>query len=110
MLDFLSHLSIVVNCGIIYFTSSRYREYFIQDSKKSQVCIGPTNQASLCTEMTANQKLFADKIGFLLFVIATEHIVAFLKIMYVKLNQEFDEFAIQEINEDRINAILTKKY
>jgi len=106
MLEFLSHLSIVVNCGIIYFTSRRYREYFINNPKEStQVCIG-TGDMQMCVKMTEDKKLFTETISFLLFVIAIEHIVSFLKIMYVKLVSEFDENVTQEIHEDRINSII----
>lgn len=40
-LDVLSHASIIINCAIIYFTSTTYREKFVNsDSELINVCLG----------------------------------------------------------------------
>jgi hypothetical protein len=40
-LDMLSHASIIINCAIIYFTSTTYREKFVNsEDELMTVCLG----------------------------------------------------------------------
>lgn len=57
-LDLISHLSILVNCAIVYFTAKAYRETFI----------GPDNW-------------FADRATFILVVVLVEHVVIGIKLI-----------------------------
>jgi hypothetical protein len=57
-LDAISHLSIIINCAIAYFTSKAYRRILIGEGK-----------------------WFSDTAAFILFVIFVEHLVLFIKML-----------------------------
>jgi hypothetical protein len=81
MIDFMSHLSIVVNTGIVYFTSQTFRNLFIS-KEIEKVCIGMST--TLCMYSGKTDKLFIDTTGFLLAVIAVEHTTIMIKFLFTK--------------------------
>lgn len=101
MIEFTSHLSIVVNVAIIYFTSNTFSEVFVS-SVDEQVCLG--FGLKTCFYAVKMNKLFINSAGFLLALISVEHIVAFLKFIFVKYMDDSGEF----IDKERTNDLLLK--
>lgn len=89
MIELLSHLSIVVNCAIIYFTSNTFREFFVS-TEEEQVCLGIGLKA--CFYAGKTNKLFNHSTGFLLALLAIEHGVFMVKLLYAKFLEGGEEF------------------
>lgn len=101
MIEFLAHMSIVVNCAIIYFTSKTFRNVFVSEGFE-QVCLGSSKSG--CITVGKRDKMFIDAAGFLVVLIAVEHVAAFLKFVFVKAMDGGGEF----LQKERTNDLLLK--
>lgn len=103
MIEFMSHLSIVINCSIVYFTSRTYHSFVAEGEQK--VCLGEGLGAN-CFYIGKTNKLFVDTTGLLITVIAVEHIVSFIKFIFVKYMDTGNEF----LEKERTNDLLLKQH
>jgi len=58
MIEFLSQVSVVINCAIAYFTSNTYEKFFVTDDSSTW---------------------HVGAVGFLILVVTVEHVIFFLK-------------------------------
>lgn len=79
-------MSIVVNCAIVYFTTDTYKKAFIG---------------------TADGMWFKEEIGFIIFVLAVEHITILIKAIVAKISEpDMKEFDLQ----NRVNELIMTQH
>jgi len=106
MISILSHLSLVVNVAILYFTSDRVKKAIISDTNTThEVCLG--FNTTICAVVPIQNKLLRDTADFALNLSFIEHIVFFLKRGYEKLK---DDNKLGINMGDRINDIIKKTF
>jgi len=102
MVRFLSHLSIVINVAIMFFTSEELRNAIISSpDDEMKVCLGSSD---FCTNVPMNNKFFRATVNYTMVLSAIEHLIIFLKTFYQKYVEESNQY--QE--EDRTNELLKK--
>ena len=120
MLDILSFASVVINCGLIFFSSNTYRKLSIYSPKDDQV-ICFDSQKTFCANVGTYYKPFKTLGGFFSFIVIVEHIIIIVKVWVRKIlvsSKKYD--ALSRVNdimkenfdcqlavklEDRINKI-----
>jgi hypothetical protein len=103
MIRLLSHMAIVVNMSIVYFTSSTFRQLFVTDREAKTVCFGFTEK---CIVVQPKAKLFAHVSSFLVAIIVVEHVIELIQFLIAKLFEDDSSF----IKMERINSIMFKQY
>lgn len=102
MLDLISYASVIINSAIIYFTSHTYRKLFVYNPTDDSVLCFDGDRV-YCASVGSYFKLFSGPAGFLVFVIAIEHLILIAKVFISKVFapgvHDFD-------HENRLNAIL----
>lgn len=84
MLDLISYASVIINSAIIYFTSHTYRTLFVYNPTDDSVLCFDKDRV-YCASVGSYFKLFSGPAGFLVFVIAIEHVILIAKVFVSKL-------------------------
>jgi hypothetical protein len=72
MLDLITYASVVINCALIYFTSSTYRKLLVYNPADDEVtCFDSAKM--FCASAGAYYKWLAGPAGFLVVVVTGEH-------------------------------------
>ena len=93
MLDILTFASVIINCGLIFFSSNTYRKMGIYDPKDDQViCFDAA--MGFCANVGTYYKPFKTLAGFFTFIIIVEHIILIVKVWVRKVlvsSKQYDE-------------------
>ena len=79
MLDILSFCSVIINCGLIFFSSNTYRKLGIYDPKDDQVICFDAGKV-FCANVGTYWKPFKTLGAFFTFVVVVEHIILIVKV------------------------------
>jgi hypothetical protein len=84
MLDLITYASVIINCALIYFTSTTYTKLLVYNPADDEVTCFDDARV-YCASVGSYYKLFSGPVGFLTFVIAIEHIILICKVFLSKV-------------------------
>lgn len=100
MLDLITYASVIINCALIYFTSHTYRKLLVYNPADDDVTCFDDAKA-YCASVGSYYKLFSGPAGFLVFVLAIEHIILISKVFISKVfADDGDRFDQQNRNNN----------
>jgi hypothetical protein len=84
MLDILSFASVIINCGLIFFSSNTYRKLGVYSPKDDQVICFDAG-GLFCANSGTYFKPFKTLGAFFTFIVVVEHIILIVKVWVRKI-------------------------
>lgn len=118
MIDILSYCSVIVNCGLIFFSSNTYRKMSVwTPDDDTAICFdaptGPGNKPLFCANIGSYYKPFKTLGAFFTFIIVVEHIIILVKVWVRKMfssNKEYDALSrVNDIMKETFDCTLSVK-
>jgi hypothetical protein len=105
MLDILSFASVIINCGLIFFSSNTYRKLGVYSPKDDQVICFDAG-GLFCANSGTYFKPFKTLGAFFTFIVVVEHIILIVKVWVRKILVSSKKYDAQS----RVNDIMRETF